>query len=1570
MANGVGLFNNTKSNFYLDYNNDSKADSIFGFGPPDNDWSPVAGDFNGDGESGVGLYNGNGFLLNFDKDTGSADQAVGFGPPDNDWDPLAADFNGDGEAGIGLKKGHRFFLDNDRDGEADDVFGFGPIDNDWQPVVGDFNGDGEAGVGLKNGHRIFLDNDRDGEADDVFGFGAPGNDWTPIAGDFNGNGEDGIALKDGNRIMIDNDKDGVKDDVFGFGPPGNEWKPVAGNWEGKEGFTLSDAIEDYQADELPEEYSLQVPAEAPTLEDKTVQDINDADTVVSEAQNTEEFNEVGYNYTLNDSLQNLYDAAEAIVENASEYSLTESAVDYGTVSVEEYVSESGEAATLLDNATNSGEYEITETYSLEDSAANIVAEIDAATVSDADTVSLSGDQNATVSQATSLTGLDNFDGEYYLQDTFTNLWNVDGDDVFTNAEAYRISNEEGTELGDGILTAEEITFVENAANYEEGKWDYAEVGETVELSTDTDYVGPDASEEPEGYDNYLTTTAKADIIEAETTSLSADQTLNSEDYIDGGEGSDELAVKMNSDFNGFDDADTAGMVNVPNITLDNVSSSDRAFSANGIEGVESYTLEATDGIVEELSDLASAGISVELQDYREGDLLLGFTDAAKEGDNSVTLELNNVGTDPDDDDPTNVAVDTQKIENMTLESYNDTSNRVDLKNASDVEKLTADLKGNLTIADTSDSVETITAQGDGNLEISQIGTGVEKLQAGEVTGNITADLKGASSGSIQEAILGEGDSELTLNPDSTAAKATLQGGAGEDKIVFADGSKTLAPSMSGFQEMVTDDLGADTTFSLGNASDLTQATLKEGTGSDEVKLANLSGTAFTVTTQGAHSGGQVTYTAEEALTFNTVASDDAKEDDSTDTVSRDVTAGNTESLKVNVGENTNYDGLIKANSASTATLNVKSNEVDDEELTGFQGTLDVSKAEEVKVNAQGDFGSSSDAKIDAGSATNLNITAANGGTLTTDDGSLESVEEFILDTGDKFTLNSALDSAQNITLSGAASASEVVLDKSIGSKSHDNDVSLTATGLSSNLTTADIQTDSGNSISVDASAVDGEVTLGDLLVAKDGGALTGEVTVNLNGTGDAVTIGDGGYNDIQAETVNVKAEGMLGSLDSGDSDSGDPIIIEAVTANITGPGTSSSDFEVSAEEIVYTGGTERDEIKVEGTDSDGFSDNDGAYLDITTDLGENYIYLVEDGVTAAEDSSITGDVGDDTIKVNATSDLTNASISNIENITLSGGDLTLTGAQVEGFADNVSYTQDDSETIDLEIGTDAVDLSEVDSSFADVIGDVDFDENETTLTMTEDQFNNDSFSKEDNATIVVDESDATDAVTLDGSGLAADLELTGGSADDELTGGDGDDVINGGAGDDEINGGAGDDTITGGDGDDVINGGAGDDEIIGGKGVNTYNSSAGADTYVGTKGEKATFNYTDAAHSQYESNVDTFDFSAFDSNPADSNDLDLSEVWDGSSSVNVNIDRTDTTSDITSAPDNFNDDGTLDVFVNGTEFNDAGEITKATAYLNIEDNDTLDSNDMEIDLTGVGSFTSADTSISDFLTLA
>jgi len=111
--------------------------------------------------------------------------------------PIAGDWNGDGVSNIGLFRAGTWFLDADGNGEwsLDDVYieDFGaPGDT---PVVGDFNGDGVDDLGVYGSGVWHLDTDGDRAltaSDKVFELGTASD--KPIVGDFNGDGVDQIGI--------------------------------------------------------------------------------------------------------------------------------------------------------------------------------------------------------------------------------------------------------------------------------------------------------------------------------------------------------------------------------------------------------------------------------------------------------------------------------------------------------------------------------------------------------------------------------------------------------------------------------------------------------------------------------------------------------------------------------------------------------------------------------------------------------------------------------------------------------------------------------------------------------------------------------------------------------------------------------------------------------------------------------------------------------------------------------------------------------------------------------------------------------------------------------------------------------------------------------------------------------------------------------------------------------------------------------------------------------------------------------------------------------------------------------
>jgi hypothetical protein len=160
----IGLYNPSQSKFFLRNTTSLQgptdkgyADVTFTFGQPGAGWIPITGDWTGDGTTGIGLYNpakSKFFLRNTTSlqgptDKGYADVTFTFGQPGAGWTPLAGDWNGDGVDTIGLYNPtkSKFFLRNTTSlqgptdlGYADITFTYGPPNSGWLPIVGDWNG--------------------------------------------------------------------------------------------------------------------------------------------------------------------------------------------------------------------------------------------------------------------------------------------------------------------------------------------------------------------------------------------------------------------------------------------------------------------------------------------------------------------------------------------------------------------------------------------------------------------------------------------------------------------------------------------------------------------------------------------------------------------------------------------------------------------------------------------------------------------------------------------------------------------------------------------------------------------------------------------------------------------------------------------------------------------------------------------------------------------------------------------------------------------------------------------------------------------------------------------------------------------------------------------------------------------------------------------------------------------------------------------------------------------------------------------------------------------------------------
>jgi hypothetical protein len=132
----------------------------------------------------IGVYNSGQWYIdmNHDGTWNGPDKYYGFGAPE--WTPVIGDWNGDGRKKIGVYKDGVWYLDWNGNGAwdngVDKAYNFGAPG--WTPVVGDWNNDERDEIGVYNSGVWYLNNNGNGAwtpgIDSAWAFGAPG--WTPI----------------------------------------------------------------------------------------------------------------------------------------------------------------------------------------------------------------------------------------------------------------------------------------------------------------------------------------------------------------------------------------------------------------------------------------------------------------------------------------------------------------------------------------------------------------------------------------------------------------------------------------------------------------------------------------------------------------------------------------------------------------------------------------------------------------------------------------------------------------------------------------------------------------------------------------------------------------------------------------------------------------------------------------------------------------------------------------------------------------------------------------------------------------------------------------------------------------------------------------------------------------------------------------------------------------------------------------------------------------------------------------------------------------------------------------------
>ncbi len=229
-----GLYDAASGRFLLDdLFTGGTPDRNVRFGPRSTAWLPVAGDWDGDGRTGIGLWDPETgtFRLRNKLVRGPAEATATLSPPSPDTVPLAGDWDGDGRDTPGLydPRTSTFTL-------GTIPFVFGDPGAGLLPIAGDWDGDGRDSVGLydpKTGAFFLRNALASGPADLEVRFGPIGKAWLPLAGDWNGDGRDDIGLFDPatSTFRLRNTlRSGPADVTVRLGNAGAGWLPIAGEW--------------------------------------------------------------------------------------------------------------------------------------------------------------------------------------------------------------------------------------------------------------------------------------------------------------------------------------------------------------------------------------------------------------------------------------------------------------------------------------------------------------------------------------------------------------------------------------------------------------------------------------------------------------------------------------------------------------------------------------------------------------------------------------------------------------------------------------------------------------------------------------------------------------------------------------------------------------------------------------------------------------------------------------------------------------------------------------------------------------------------------------------------------------------------------------------------------------------------------------------------------------------------------------------------------------------------------------------------------------------------------------------
>jgi len=229
VTNTVGLYSQGTWMFREGFDDDSPV-ILFQFGPNTVGWTPITGDWDGDGIDGIGLYKEGLFALRDVSEAGVVDYVYRFGPSTDDWQPIVGDWNGDGTDTVGVYRNGRFRLsDSHEDPQVDYEFIFGMNEDGWTALAGDWNQDGRDLVGVyKEGLFLLQRSFQSRPIGSSLRFGPNATGWQAVSGDWDEDGISTIGLfQRGNWRLRNTNTAGTPDIGFIFGTNEDGWYPIA-----------------------------------------------------------------------------------------------------------------------------------------------------------------------------------------------------------------------------------------------------------------------------------------------------------------------------------------------------------------------------------------------------------------------------------------------------------------------------------------------------------------------------------------------------------------------------------------------------------------------------------------------------------------------------------------------------------------------------------------------------------------------------------------------------------------------------------------------------------------------------------------------------------------------------------------------------------------------------------------------------------------------------------------------------------------------------------------------------------------------------------------------------------------------------------------------------------------------------------------------------------------------------------------------------------------------------------------------------------------------------------------------